>query len=216
MKAELKTIGNGMGVGLLAAMLLMAAPVSAQEDQVPTPPPVEQAQDAVLQVETISTVVPTAAPGAGTVDNTALLAIASAKQQVRDASVTPEEVTTLFFTAWQHALLQEAKIGFETALPQPGAVASSSSGAPRDPGIREIALGGIAFYNPDRWTVWLNGVRITPEAIPEAVMDIKVSRAYIDLKWFDGYTNKIYPIRLRPQERFNLDSRIFLPGTGAM
>jgi hypothetical protein len=47
-------------------------------------------------------------------------------------------------------------------------------------------------------------------------MDIKVSRAYIDLKWFDGYTNKIYPIRLRPQERFNLDSRIFLPGTGAM
>lgn len=205
-----------MGVGLLAAMLLMAAPVSAQEDQVPTPPPVEQAQDAVLQVETISTVVPTAAPGAGAVDNTALLAIASAKQQVRDASVTPEEVTTLFFTAWQHALLQEAKIGFETALPQPGAVASSSSGAPRDPGIREIALGGIAFYNPDRWTVWLNGVRITPEAIPEAVMDIKVSRAYIDLKWFDGYTNKIYPIRLRPQERFNLDSRIFLPGTGAM
>ncbi len=223
MKAELNTIRNGMGVGLLAALLLLAAPVSAQEDHIPAPPPVEQSPDAVLQVETISTVVPTAAPETGavkasaaTVDNTVLLAIASAKQQVRDASITPEEVSTLFFTAWQHALLQEAKIGFETALPQPGAVASSSSGAPRDPGIREIALGGIAFYNPDRWTVWLNGVRITPEAIPDAVMDIKVSRAYIDLKWFDGYTNKIYPIRLRPQERFNLDSRIFLPGTGAM
>lgn len=146
--------------------------------------------------------------------SSSLLAISNAKGFVRDATLTPESVDTLFFTAWQHALLEEAKKGFVTAPANTGAVAGQAAG--RDPGIREISLGGIAYSASDRWTVWLNGVRVTPNALPDAIMDIKVSRAYIDLKWFDGYTNKIYPIRLRPQERFNLDSRIFLPGTGAL
>lgn len=140
--------------------------------------------------------------------------IAAAKRFVRDASLTPESLETLFFTAWQHALLKEAKEGFVTAPAESGAVAGQSAG--RDPGIREISLGGIAYSSPERWTVWLNGMRVTPDALPAQIMDIKVGRAYIDLKWFDGYSNKIYPIRLRPQERFNLDSRIFLPGTGAL
>ncbi len=199
-----------MGVCLLA--MLSFLPAFAQ-DQAPNPPPVEtQGSDVPLTDLTVETL-PVAEDGA--VAST-LLGISTAKQNVRDASITPESVATLFFTAWQHALLQDAKIGFKTAMPMPGAVASGESGMARDPGIREISLGGIAYSTDKRWTVWLNGVRITPEAIPQAVMDIKVSRAYIDLKWFDAYTNKIYPIRLRPQERFNLDSRIFLPGAGAM
>lgn len=150
------------------------------------------------------------------VDNTVLLNIAEAKSRLRDATVLPEALKTLFFTAWQHALLQESKEGFNTRLPNPGEVGSSGgSNAPRDPGIRELSLGGISYGSGSKWTVWLNGVRITPDAIPEQVLDIKVSRAFIDLKWYDGYTNKIYPVRMRPHERFNLDSRIFLPGTPA-
>lgn len=149
-------------------------------------------------------------------DETTLLATAASKSQVRDASVQPESLTSLFFTAWQHALLQEAKIGFNTNLVSSGT--GDGDPARRDPGLREISLGGIAFTGSEKWTVWLNGVRVTPTAIPAQILDIKVSRAYVDVKWFDGYTNKIYPIRLRPQERFNLDTRIFLPGTneGAM
>jgi hypothetical protein len=212
MMREQKLIRIGMGVCLMA--MLSPMPVLAQ-DQVPSPPPVEAvAEEGMpgtnLTVETLpadTSTVPAAS---------SLLAISAAKQNVRDASVTPESVQTLFFTAWQHALLQDAKIGFKTALPMGGPMSSGGSAVGRDPGIREISLGGIAFSSHSRWTVWLNGVRITPDAIPQAVMDIKVSRHHIDLKWFDGYTNKIYPIRLRPQERCNLDSRIFLPGTGAM
>lgn len=201
-----------MGVCLMA--MLSPLPVLAQ-DQVPSPPPVEAVagEDGMPGTNlTVETLAPdtSAAPS-----QPSLLGISAAKQNVRDATVTPESVNTLFFTAWQHALLQDAKIGFKTALPM-GSATSGGSAVGRDPGIREIALGGIAFSSDSRWTVWLNGVRITPDAIPQAVMDIKVSRHHIDLKWFDGYTNKIYPIRLRPQERFNLDSRIFLPGTGAM
>jgi len=179
------------------------------------PAPVESAAPVVE-----APVVAAASDGTATavrqnVDNTVLLNIAEAKSRLRDATVTPEMLQTLFYTAWQHALLQEAKELFTTRLPDPGEVGSSSSNAPRDPGIRELSLGGIAYGSGDKWTVWLNGVRITPDAIPNQVLDIKVSRAYIDLKWFDSYTNKIYPVRMRPHERFNLDSRIFLPGTPA-
>jgi hypothetical protein len=207
---------------LLSGILVMGAfPAFAQNASVPVQP------ESTLQVSTLSESSPANTDGtaqAGTPDapdtvdapeiqlsDTTLIATADAKRHVRDGSVLPESLTTLFFTAWQHALLQEAKIGFNTALSgEPG---NSAGAANRDPGIREISLGGIAFANAEKWTVWLNGVRVTPAAIPQQVLDIKVTQTYIDLKWFDNYTNKIYPIRLRPQERFNLDTRIFLPGT---
>lgn len=143
----------------------------------------------------------------------ALLKIAEAKKFLSDTSVTPENLVTLFFTAWQHALLQEAKIGFTTRKPNPGDVGTGGAQQPVTPGLRELSLGGIAYSTGSRWTIWLNGVRVTKAAIPEEVLDIKVMRSHIDLKWFDRYTNKVYPVRLRPHERFNLDTRIFLPGT---
>lgn len=203
-----------------------SAPVAAPDSNpVPTPPPdsVQNAAAPVPQQGAAASVPALPSDPSVTMGNAdsitapietdTLVATAEAKSHVHDASVTPEAIKSLFFTSWQHALLQEAKVGFNTRLPNPGEVAAGESGA-RDPGIREIALGGIAYANVKKWAVWLNGVRITPDAIPEQVLDIKVSDAYIDLKWFDGYTNKIYPIRLRPHERFNLDTRIFLPGNG--
>lgn len=212
---------------LLVLLAGAALPLMAQaQDQVPAPPPAADLPAVVPAPD-----MPVAAPGA-TVSAPAaaedsnpdgnyvasagyaeLMALADAKRYVRDATVTPENVSTLFFTAWQHALLQEAKIGFTTRAPEPGEVGTASNEGAA-PGIRELSLGGIAFANSKKWTVWLNTVRVTPDAIPDQVLDIKVSRSHIDLKWFDRFTNKIYPVRLRPHERFNLDSRIFLPGNG--
>lgn len=207
-----------------AVVLCLPGAAAAQEDRVPSPPEATPSveigppQPGTLQAgmtAAVSDAVGTTARQAS--DNTELLAIAGAKSRLRDGSVVPDPEQTLFFTAWQHSLLQEAKIGFITRRPSPGEVATGqNTNAPRDPGIRELTLGGIAFGDIGKWTVWLNGVRVTPDAIPDQVMDIKVSRAYIDLKWFDRYTNRIYPVRLRPHERFNLDSRIFLPGTGTL
>ncbi|HEY8190162.1 MAG TPA: hypothetical protein VIF12_05715 [Micavibrio sp.] len=234
MKVVFTTISRkrpGLRPLLLAGMafLLMTSPSTAQQP-VPGPQPIVLTPDmpapSGVVLPGISPSLMPPAPAAAVnmgmttlqarqVDNSRLLAIAEAKGFIRDATILPESLQTLFFTAWQHSLLQEAKIGFNTRLPNPGEVgATDSNGEKRDPGIRELSLGGIAFENASSWTVWLNGVRITPNAIPEQVLDIKVKQAFIDLKWFDGYTNKIYPIRLRPHERFNLDSRIFLPGTG--
>jgi hypothetical protein len=132
---------------------------------------------------------------------------------LRKTEVEPSQIKTLFFTLWQHSLLQEAKMRFRTRPPEEGETNQDST-KPRPRGIRELSLGGIAYATPTDWTVWLNGMRITPKALPKEILDIKVYEKYIELKWVDGYTNLVYPIRLHTHERFNLDSRIFLPGAG--
>ncbi len=126
----------------------------------------------------------------------------------------PQELKTLFFTAWQYALLNEAKQLFKTRPPD-ASETSADPNAPKPTGPRELSLGGITFVNAENWTVWLNSKRIKPDAIPKEVLDIKVRKDHIDLKWYDTSTDLIYPVRLRPHQRFNLDTRIFLPGTGA-
>lgn len=80
------------------------------------------------------------------------------------------------------------------------------------PEQRDIRLGGIVYHGKKEWTIWLNGQRITPEALPEEIIDIQVFDEYIELKWYDNWTNQIFPIRMRPHQRFNIDTRLFLPG----
>jgi len=137
---------------------------------------------------------------------------------LRKDIVKPQEIGTLVFTLWQHALLQDAKRLFTTRRPTDADMAAAADGSaaqakPR--GVRELGLNGILYKNKDNWIVWLNGKRMAPGAIPKEIIDIKVTKDYIDLKWFDAYTNLIYPVRIRPHQRFNLDSRIFLPGITA-
>ena len=138
------------------------------------------------------------------------------KAKLRTPEITPRDFGSVFFTLWQHALLLEAKRGFLTRRPTASEVANSGPAVPgvHPHTIREISLGGIVYRQPKDWTIWLNGQRVTPDALPEQVLDLKVVDDHIDLKWFDTFTNLIYPIRLRPHQRFNLDARIFLPGTG--
>ncbi len=121
-------------------------------------------------------------------------------------SVNINSIPSLFFTRWEHDLIIDARRGKVTS-----AVGGGSSSLAGDPGIREVTLGGIVFVSPKDWTIWLNNNRVTPTAIPEQVMDLKVYKTHIDLEWFDIANNKIYPIRLRPHQRFNIDARMFLP-----
>ncbi|PJB71340.1 MAG: hypothetical protein CO093_05455 [Alphaproteobacteria bacterium CG_4_9_14_3_um_filter_47_13] len=126
--------------------------------------------------------------------------------------VQPDELKTIFFTLWQHKLLTEAKQWVHSRPLDAGEIEASQQEGNRPRGIRELSLGGILFATGEHWIVWLNGQRVTPDAVPKEVMDIHVRKDYVELKWFDSYSNLIYPIRLRPHQRFNLDSRIFLPG----
>lgn len=125
-------------------------------------------------------------------------------------------VPSLVFTPSQYSLLREARVGFNTRAPSLQELAKS--GDPNDPNyrppvaLRDIKLGGIAFQTPDDWTIWLNGSRVTPDAMPSEAMDLRVYKDFIEVKWFDAQTNQVFPIRLRPNQKFNLDTRIFLPG----
>lgn len=113
---------------------------------------------------------------------------------------------SLFMSLWEHDLVIDARRGLITRDPLTG------DGVAADAGPRDIALGGIVYRSSGDWTVWLNSMRVSPTAIPRQVMDLKVFKTYIELEWFDDTTNQIFPIRLRPHQRFNLDTRMFLPG----
>lgn len=80
------------------------------------------------------------------------------------------------------------------------------------PEKRYIHLQGILYSSPDEWVVWMNGQKITPDALPKEVIGFKVHETYVEMEWYDEYTNKVIPLRLRPMQRFHIDSRMFLPG----
>lgn len=117
---------------------------------------------------------------------------------------------SLLFPPWQHTLLREARAGFNTRAPTQQEISNKSSGGVS--AIREVSLGGIVYTNKDDWTIWLNKQRVTPKALPSEALDIKVHKEFVELKWFDAQTNAVFPVRLRPNQRFNLDARMFLPG----
>lgn len=124
-------------------------------------------------------------------------------------------VPSLVFTPSQYALLREARIGFNTRAPTLQELAKA--GDPNDPNyrppvsIRDVKLTGIAYNTPDDWTIWLNNARVTPDAMPAEAVDLRVYKDFIELKWFDTLTSQIFPVRLRANQKFNLDTRIFLP-----
>ena len=125
----------------------------------------------------------------------------------------PEErIQSLFFTYWQSRAIEDAKKSKGKGLVRPPTPEELGEEIKPEPGERDIRLGGIVFTTENDWTIWLNGQRVTPKAIPKEVLDLRVYEEYIEIKWIDEYTNQIFPLRLRAHQRFNLDSRIFLPG----
>ncbi|HNQ92118.1 MAG TPA: hypothetical protein PKI93_04230 [Alphaproteobacteria bacterium] len=137
------------------------------------------------------------------------------KEKYKKQLYLRSQVPSVFFTPSQHALLREARIGFNTRVPTLQEL--KDQGDPNDPNyrpppsLREISLGGILYSSQSDWVVYLNNIRITPQAIPSELVDIKVFKDYIEVRWFDALTNQIFPIRLRPNQRFNLDAKVFLP-----
>ena len=130
-----------------------------------------------------------------------------------------ESFPSLVFTYWEQVAIEDAKRSrglnrapTEAELMRDLQMDGDAEKVKPPPEKRNITLSGIAYKANKNWTIWLNGQRVTPDAIPPEAIDLKVFRNYIEIKWFDEYTNRIIPIRLRPHQRFNIDTRIFLPG----
>jgi hypothetical protein len=129
----------------------------------------------------------------------------------------PPSIPSLLFTPAQQSLLREARNGFNTRAPSAAELAEAGIGAGGDlqspnMSVRSLSLGGIVFLTPDEWTIWLNSKRVTSDKIPTEAVDLRVYKEFIELRWFDAQTNQIFPIRLRPNQTFNLDARTFVPG----
>lgn len=133
-----------------------------------------------------------------------------------ETEINPVQLRSLVFTYWEHNAISDAKRSRGTNVRAPTASELQNAGEEEalkpPPEEREITLGGIVYVSKGDWTIWLNGKRVTPTALPKEALYISVHKEYVELKWFDDWTNQIFPVRLRPHQRFNIDTRIFLPG----
>ena len=131
------------------------------------------------------------------------------------AKFSIENIPSLFFTYWQYkAILEAQKSRGVVRAPTQAELDALDRGDEfePDPGPRDITLGGILYTKKNEWVIWINGQRVTPDAVPKEVLDLQVFKDYIEIKWLDEYTKQIFPLRLRAHQRFNLDARMFLPG----
>ncbi len=143
-------------------------------------------------------------------DNSAKMKVKSGKPK---SGFNVSKIPSLLFTYWQHQSIIDAKNKRGVVRPPtPAELEAIEKGENIQPAIRDITLGGIVYKGENDWTIWLNGERVTPRAVPEEVLDLRVFKDYIEVKWIDETTNQVFPIRLRTHQRFNLDMRIFLPG----
>ena len=145
------------------------------------------------------------------------------KAKYKSEIYVPPAIPSLVFTTEQQSQLREARTGFNSNVSTPekeveeaeiARLAEEQKNAEPVTRLssRKVSLGGIVFSTPDNWTIWLNKKRVTPGKLPAEVVDLRVYKDFIELKWFDVTTQQVYPIRLRPNQIFYLDGRIFVPG----
>jgi hypothetical protein len=216
----------------LLGLVLIAAAAQAQVSQ-PGMEGIQEIVDVVDEVAQEPAVVPPPAPVDGAAPETLpALPLGNAPpgtdggEVMLSAEMTPidlaapvrlEDLPSLFFTFWEHNAIKDARNARGVARGTTDSELMLPEGEPLErikppPEEREIKLGGIVYTRGGDWTIWLNSKRITPDALPREIVELRVYKEYIELKWLDEYTQQIFPIRLRPHQRFNLDSRIFLPG----
>lgn len=137
------------------------------------------------------------------------------KEKFKADIYTPANIPSLIFSPTQQSLLNSARQGLTTigtgveGLEEEIGAQGTLTAAPS---VTSIFLSGIVFNGKDNWTLWLNGARITPKTLPKEIIDINVNQEFVELKWFDAATNQIFPVRLRPNQKFDFEQKTFLPG----
>jgi hypothetical protein len=175
--------------------------VGGMEEAVPSAPS-SQVGGASISAPTVETVAPE------------LLVLKKVEEELRGrfkknifASVN---IQSLFFKSDQLSMLNSAREGMSNNILNDNLENDANTGTVVSI-TKEIILGGIVFNTKDNWTIWLNGVRTTKTTLPKEVLDINVSADYVELKWFDEETNQIFPVRLRPNQKFDITQKVFLP-----
>lgn len=123
----------------------------------------------------------------------------------------PSMLSSVLLTYWEYSEIEEAKklIG---KIKTPDTETDFSNDRKPAPEERYVHLQGILYSSKNDWIVWVNGKQIKPDALPVEALSMDVFKDYIEIRWYDDYTNQIFPLRLRPLQRFHMDTRMFLPG----
>lgn len=128
------------------------------------------------------------------------------------ASIDVASLKSTVFTYAEHLEIKRARRAVGRVASPTKSGRSFADGYRPPPETRYIHLQGILYTAPGDWIMWLNGKKYNPTALPQEALGIEVYSDYIEIKWYDDFTNQIFPIRLKPLQKFNLDTRIFLPG----
>ncbi len=112
---------------------------------------------------------------------------------------------SLFFTDEEISAIQRALLGISPT-------GDTQSNKPKKPRI--LTLSGVLYKSPDDWVVWLNGQRVTPKNILPEIINIEVEPTKIHLKWFDYGFNDVIFITLRPNQFYDIETGLLLPGKG--
>ena len=112
---------------------------------------------------------------------------------------------SLFFTDEEVSAIQRSLLGISPT-------GDTQSNKPKKP--RVLKLSGVLYKSPDDWVVWLNGNRVTPNNILPEIIKIEVEPAKIHLKWFDYGFNDVIFITLRPNQFYDIETGLLLPGKG--
>lgn len=229
----IRHVRSGFSMMIFGAALLLAAGYSVAQDapQAVEPIPMGISSPAATGEAAPAEAAPAEMPAADPVaapatDPSATPAPEQAAQtpeqaaavRVGEEAINPNDIPSVLFTYWEHTAITDAKRAVgqgetrEVSQEEWQNIKDEPLGVKPPPEERDITLGGIVFVTREDWTIWLNGKRVTPKAIPREVTDLKVYKEYIEMRWYDDYTNQIFPLRLRPHQRFNIDTRIFLPG----
>jgi len=132
-----------------------------------------------------------------------------------DPKIFPFQMKTMFFTDEELELIISYENGATAANPDEAEINTAEEQLELyqvGSGIREISLAGILYVSKKDWIIWMNGQKMTPKILAPEIIDIEVQKDFIRVDWYDSQSNQIFPIKLKPHQRFNIDSRIFLPG----
>ena len=136
---------------------------------------------------------------------------------------TPDEINTVISTLNRRARSPASSnvgsgfIGGPLAIPGQEIDEESAAAKPYYPPIptkRVISVSGMIYRKPGDWIVWINGHKLVPGARLPELVDIKVERDRVHLKWFDIGMAKILTITLRPRQTYDITSGVLLNTTG--
>ncbi|HYD19190.1 MAG TPA: hypothetical protein VEF76_11990 [Patescibacteria group bacterium] len=116
-------------------------------------------------------------------------------------------VRSLFFTNEELVQIRRAADG---KAPVSG-TGSLSGGGQIIPQVRTITLTGVLYKNPNEWLIWLNGQKLNPGNLLKEIIDIRVERDMVHLKWFDIGLNGIIDVSLRPHQKYDIVTGLMLP-----